>query len=80
VVVPVVVEPPKYKPLPGLKYHKPADDEAGEQKKAGPTPGQTPGGTPNPLLMMMMKGKNEDEKGIETTNQSAAFRGIMKNL
>ena len=56
VVVPVVVEPPKYKPLPGLKYHKPTEEGAGGQKKAGSTPGQTPGGTPNPLLMMMMKG------------------------
>jgi len=39
VVVPVVVEPPKYKPLPGLKYHKPTEEGAGGQKKAGPTPG-----------------------------------------
>lgn len=80
VEVPVVVEPPKYKPLPGLKYHKPTEEGEGGQKQGGTTPGQTPGGTPSPLLMMMMKGKNEDEKGIETTNQTAAFRGIMKNL
>ena len=39
VVVPVVVEPPKYTPLPGLKYHKPTEEGAGGQKKAGPTPG-----------------------------------------